>query len=58
MTPIHALSGWRSARAIRFGFTLIEEDGVTRSIPYHRVRAVWRDGVMIWSRKSRAAAIS
>ena len=41
----------------RFGFTLVdEEEGRTRSIPYHRVRAVWRDGVLIWSRRPRAAA--
>lgn len=35
----------------RFGFEAIEEDGSVHSVPYHRVRALWRDGELIWSRK-------
>lgn len=31
-------------------FDLTDEDGLTHSIPFHRVREVWRDGVLIWSR--------
>lgn len=31
-------------------FSLIDEDGVAHSIPYHRVREVWRDGKLIWER--------
>jgi uncharacterized protein (UPF0248 family) len=29
------------------------EDGGTRhSVPYHRVRELWRDGELIWARKA------
>ena len=28
----------------------VEEDGSVHSVPFHRVRAVWRDGELIWSR--------
>jgi uncharacterized protein (UPF0248 family) len=31
-------------------FDLVDEDGVTHGIPYHRVREVWRDGELIWER--------
>lgn len=31
-------------------FDLIDEAGTTRSIPFHRVREVWRDGALIWQR--------
>jgi uncharacterized protein (UPF0248 family) len=34
----------------RFTFDAIEDDGTVHSVPYHRVRAVWRDGELIWSR--------
>jgi len=34
----------------RFAFEAMEDDGSTHSVPYHRVRAVWHDGVLIWSR--------
>ena len=37
----------------RFGFEALEEDGSVHSVPYHRVRAVWRDGALIWSRVQR-----
>jgi uncharacterized protein (UPF0248 family) len=32
------------------GFTAVEDDGTVHSVPYHRVREVWRDGELIWSR--------
>lgn len=32
-------------------FETINEEGRTCSIPLHRVRCVWRDGELIWSRK-------
>ncbi len=35
----------------RFGFETIEDDGSAHSVPYHRVREVWRDGELIWSRR-------
>ena len=31
-------------------FDLTDEDGVAHSIPFHRVREVWRDGSLIWQR--------
>lgn len=33
-----------------FTFDAVEEDGSVHSVPYHRVRQVWRDGELIWSR--------
>ena len=36
----------------RFGFEAVEDDGSLHSVPYHRVREVWRDGELIWSRES------
>jgi uncharacterized protein (UPF0248 family) len=33
-----------------FGFELTGPHGETRFIPYHRVREVYRDGVLIWQR--------
>jgi uncharacterized protein (UPF0248 family) len=30
---------------------MVDEDGVTRGIPLHRVREVWRDGELIWKRE-------
>lgn len=35
---------------IGFVFDVMDEEGVTRSIPYHRVRQVFRDGKLVWSR--------
>ena len=31
-------------------FDLVDEEGQTHSIPFHRVREVWRDGELIWQR--------
>lgn len=31
-------------------FDLTDEDGITHSIPYHRVREIWQDGRLIWER--------
>lgn len=31
-------------------FDLMDEDGISHSIPFHRVREVWRDGALIWQR--------
>ena len=36
-----------------FGFELAGPDGRSRFIPYHRVREVYRDGVLIWQRPSQ-----
>ena len=35
-----------------FAFDVVEDDGSVHSVPFHRVRAVWRDGELIWSRPS------
>lgn len=48
MTPIHERITFASGE--RFAFEVMEDDDVVRSIPYHRVRAVWRDGELIWRR--------
>jgi uncharacterized protein (UPF0248 family) len=32
-------------------FHLLDEDGAEHSIPFHRVREVWRDGGLIWRRE-------
>jgi uncharacterized protein (UPF0248 family) len=37
----------------RFGFELAGTHGETRFIPYHRVREVYRDGVLIWQRPAQ-----
>jgi uncharacterized protein (UPF0248 family) len=31
-------------------FDLVDEEGLVHSIPFHRVREVWRDGSLIWPR--------
>lgn len=32
-------------------FDLVDEEGVVHSIPFHRVREVWRNGELIWQRQ-------
>ncbi|RJG02955.1 DUF504 domain-containing protein [Noviherbaspirillum sedimenti] len=39
------------ARGEHFSFDVVDEDGTTRMVPFHRVREVWRNGVLIWQRK-------
>lgn len=34
-----------------FSFDVEEADGTRRMVPFHRVREVWRDDVLIWERK-------
>jgi uncharacterized protein (UPF0248 family) len=34
-----------------FGFVLVDEEGALHSIPYHRVREVFRNGSLIWHRR-------
>jgi uncharacterized protein (UPF0248 family) len=38
----------------RFGFEAVEDDGTRHSVPYHRVREVWKDGALIWARGKSA----
>ncbi len=33
-----------------FMVELVDQEGEARSIPYHRIREVWRDGERVWSR--------
>jgi len=40
----------RLERGERFAFDAVEDDGSTHMVPFHRVRAVWRDGELIWQR--------
>jgi uncharacterized protein (UPF0248 family) len=40
----------RTQAHIGFVFDVIDEQGIAHSIPYHRVRQVWRDGKLVWSR--------
>lgn len=35
----------------RFSFQLENESGEILAIPLHRIRQIFRDGVLIWSRK-------
>ncbi|QNA90084.1 DUF504 domain-containing protein [Massilia sp. Dwa41.01b] len=37
-----------------FSFDLIGRDGVARMIPYHRVREVLRNEVVVWRRRAPA----
>ena len=36
-----------------FSFSLLDKHGIERTIPYHRVREVLRDGAVIWQRAPR-----
>ena len=33
-----------------FAVTVLDDDGLARSVPYHRIREVRRDGALIWQR--------
>ena len=43
----------RTQPHIGFVFEVVDEEGVSHAIPYHRVRQVWRDGKLAWSRPVR-----
>lgn len=38
-----------------FAFEATQEDGTIHSVPYHRVRNVWRNGELIWHRHAPPA---
>ena len=44
----------RIERGQHFGFDLIGRDGEARMVPFHRVREVSRNGVLVWSRPGPA----
>ena len=33
-----------------FCFETTDEEGVVHSVPYHRVKEVWKNGALIWQR--------
>jgi uncharacterized protein (UPF0248 family) len=35
-----------------FAFEAQAEDGTRHTVPYHRVRNVWRNGALIWHRQA------
>lgn len=35
----------------RYGFDLVDQDGVTHSVPLHRIKEVYKDEVLIWHRE-------
>jgi uncharacterized protein (UPF0248 family) len=39
-----------------FAFEVAEDDGAVHDVPLHRVREVWRDGVLIWHREPQSSA--
>lgn len=44
---------WRQVRlepGEHFALEVTEDDGSRHMVPLHRVREVWRDGVLIWQR--------
>ena len=38
-----------------FAFEVVADDGTVHTIPYHRVRNVWRNGELIWHRQAPPA---
>ena len=34
-----------------FNFEVTDEEGAVHSVPYHRVKEVWKDGALIWQRE-------
>jgi len=38
-----------------FSFETATEDGTSHTVPYHRVRNVWRNGELIWHRHAPPA---
>jgi uncharacterized protein (UPF0248 family) len=47
----------RFATGVHFVLETIEDDGSTHSVPFHRIREVWRDGKLIWQRDGTPAAV-
>ncbi len=45
------LSELRPSEGSHFSFEVRDEDGIVRSVPYHRVKEVWKDGTLIWHRE-------
>lgn len=43
----------RLAAGDHFAFEALESDASVHNVPLHRVREVWRDGMLIWHRNPR-----
>ncbi|MGD7036555.1 DUF504 domain-containing protein [Methylotuvimicrobium buryatense] len=41
----------RFPKGDHFTFEVIDQDGELHSVPYHRVKAIFRNGDLIWHRK-------
>ncbi len=48
------LGNARARPGVRFGLDVIDDEGLAHTIPYHRIREVWHDGKVIWSRSPPA----
>jgi uncharacterized protein (UPF0248 family) len=44
------LAGTRMAPGGHFMLEVVDEEGAVQGIPCHRIREVWRDGKLYWSR--------
>jgi len=44
------------AQGTRLAFDALDERGAVHTVPLHRVRAVWRDGTLIWQRQAQPTA--
>lgn len=42
----------RTDPADHFALRLLDAEGFIVEIPYHRIVAVWRDGILVWQRPS------
>ena len=47
----------RFGEASRLTFDATEDDGSVHTVPLHRVRAVWRNGALVWQRPLPAVAL-
>lgn len=45
-----ALNEVREEADNHFCFEVTDEDGVAHTVPYHRVKEVWKNGELIWRR--------
>lgn len=39
----------------RFAFSFVDDEGAVHAVPFHRVRQVFRNGALIWSRPETVA---
>jgi uncharacterized protein (UPF0248 family) len=51
--PFHRI---RFPSGEHFALEVVEDDSAVHNVPLHRVREVWRDGVLIWHREPPSSA--